>query len=109
MRAGTLDQLITIESRADTVNGFGQSVPTWSIFAADVPAAYEPARGREYFAAQALTVAESARFRIRWLSGVVAGQRVQYDGKIWDIAAVEEMYRRQRETHLYCSTGLTLG
>ena len=109
MRSGQLDQLITIEQRSDTVDAAGQPIPAWTTFAASLPAAYEPARGREFFAAQALTVVEAARFRIRWLSGVVPGQRVSYGGKVWDIAAVEPMYGRQRELHLYCDTGLTQG
>lgn len=109
MRAGTLDRRITLQVRTDTMNAVGQPIPAWADWVVNLPAAYEPARGREYFAAQALTVTEPARFRIRYLTGVVPGMRISYDGKIWDVAAVEEMYGRENEMHLYAETGLTEG
>ena len=108
LAAGDLDRIIKIEKRRDVVNAVGQSAPTWSTFAAAVPASYEPARGREYFAAQAMTVVEPAMFRIRWKAGVVAEMRVRFRDKIWDIAAVEEVGRND-EMRLYCATGLTEG
>jgi SPP1 family predicted phage head-tail adaptor len=109
MRAGQLDQIILIESRVDTVDAVGQPVPSWSTWAADVPAAFDPAKGREFFSAQGLQVERAARFRTRWLTGLAAGMRVVYDGATWDIASVEQMYGRDRELHIYAATGLTAG
>jgi SPP1 family predicted phage head-tail adaptor len=109
MRAGTLDQRITIESRTDAVDTVGQPIPTWGAFAANIPAGFDQIRGREFFTAQALTVVEAAMFRIRYLPGTIAGHRVQYDGKVWDIASVEQVFGRDREMHLFCATGLTAG
>ena len=109
MRAGSLDQRITIESRTDTIDAVGQSNPTWGTFEANVPAGFDPVRGREFFNAQALTVVEAAMFRIRYLPGLIAGHRVQYDGKVWDIASVEQVFGRDREMHVFAATGLTEG
>jgi SPP1 family predicted phage head-tail adaptor len=109
MRAGQLDQRITIQSRTDLADSVGQPNPTWGTFAANIPAAFDPVRGREFFTAQALTVVEAAMFRIRYMPGTIPGHRVQYDGKVWDIASVEQVFGRDREMHLFCSTGLTAG
>jgi len=109
MRAGTLDQRITIESRTDALNAVGQPIPTWGTFEANVPAGFDPARGREFYNAQALTVERAAMFRIRWLPGLIAGHRIQYDGVIWDITSVEQVFGRDREMHVFAATGLTEG
>jgi SPP1 family predicted phage head-tail adaptor len=109
MRAGLLDKRITIESRTDAWNSVGQPVPTWGTFQADVPASFDPARGREFFTSQALTVVRSAMFRIRYLPGLIAGHRIQYDGEVWDIVNVEQVFGRDREMHIFAATGLTEG
>ncbi len=108
MRAHQRDRIIKIQKRVDVVSPAGQSKPTWSTFAAAVPASYAPSRGREYFAAQAMTVVDPAMFGILYKPGVTAEMRVIFRGKTWDIAAVEEVGRNE-EMLLYCATGLTEG
>jgi SPP1 family predicted phage head-tail adaptor len=109
MRAGTLDRIITIESRTDNRDAVGQAVPTWGTFAANVPAGFDAERGREFFTSQALTVVDAGMFRIRYMTGLIAGHRIQYDGKVWDIASVEQVFGRDREMHIFAATGLTAG
>ena len=109
MRAGLLDQRITIESRTDARNAVGQGIPTWGMFAANVPAGFDPIRGREFYNAQALTVERAAMFRIRYMVGLVAGHRIQYDSVVWDITSVEQVFGRDREMHVFAATGLTAG
>ena len=109
MRAGTLDQRITIESRVDALSPVGQPVPAWGTFQANVPAGFDPIRGREFYNAQALTVERAAMFRIRYMVGLVAGHRIQYDGVVWDITSVEQVFGRDREMHVFAATGLTAG
>ena len=109
MRAGLLDQRITIESRTDARNAVGQAIPTWGTFAANVPAQFDPVRGREFYASQALTVERAAMFRIRYTVGLIAGHRIQYDGVVWDITSVEQVFGRDREMHVFAATGLTEG
>lgn len=108
MRAGSLRQQITIERRVDNVSTVGQPIPTWSTYAI-VPAAAEPERGQEFFAANQLEGTEPTRFRIRYLSGISNRNRVVFDGKVWDIRAIVNVYERDREMHLYCDAGLTEG
>lgn len=113
MRAGALRQVVTIEydrnQAPKTVNAVGQPIPNWSIFVANLRASYEPARGREFFAASGRIVEEPALFRIRYTPGVVPTMRVLFDYKVWDISDVEDVMGRHREMHLYCATGLTEG
>ena len=109
MRAGTLDQRITIESRSDALSLVGQPIPTWTTFEANVPAQFDAVRGREFFNAQALTIERAAMFRIRYLPGLIAGHRIQYDGVVWDITSVEQVFGRDREMHVFAATGLTAG
>lgn len=109
MRAGKLDRLIRIESRVDTVNSVGQPVPAWSVVATNVPASYDPTRGREFFAGMQLVVTDAAMFSIRYRPGIDAAMRVIFEGRVWDIAAVEPGFGRHRSLNLYCGTGLTEG
>jgi head-tail adaptor len=109
MRAGLLDKRITIESRTDSLSLVGQPMPTWGTFEADVPAGFDAVRGREFFASQALTVVRAGMFRIRFLPGLIAGHRIQWDGDVWDIVSVEQVFGRDKEMHVFAATGLTEG
>lgn len=109
MRIGLLDRYITIETRTDHVDSVGQPVPTWSVYLQDLPAAYEPAAGRQFFDAQAVSVENPARFRIRYRGGITELMRVRFEGKVWDIASAVEGKGRHHELHLYCATGMTEG
>lgn len=109
MQNGKLRHSIRIQKRTDVASDVGQIVPVWSTFARDVPAEFNPERGREYFVANGMVVVEAARFRIHYLEGVVATMRIQFRGKVWDIANVEDVSGRMREMYLYAATGLTEG
>lgn len=109
MKIGRLDRRIVIESRTDTVDSVGQPVPTWSEFLRDIPAAYEPEVGKQFFDAQAISVENPARFRMRYRSDIDERMRVQFETKIWDIASVVEGKGRHQELYLYCHTGMTEG
>lgn len=109
MRAGFLDRLIQIGQYTEEVDEVGQPIKTWESFAENVPAKVDYRGGREYYVASGLASVESACFKVRWLSGLVTGMRVQYDNKIWDISFVEPGYGRHREMHVYATTGLTEG
>ena len=54
MQAGKLRHRITIQTRADTQDGFGQPVATWVNFVTNEPAEKRDLSGRELIAAQAV-------------------------------------------------------
>lgn len=109
MRAGRLDREIEIQKKTVARDSYGQPLETWSTLAT-VWAAKEDDRGREFFAAQQVQAFAPTRFRIRYRSDVTAGHRVSYGGQVYDVRAVATPpVARDRETHLYCDTGLTAG
>lgn len=108
MKAGELRYRITIQSRSDSQDASGQPVPTWGTLAT-VWASFDPERGREYFAKAGELSANPARFRIRYRSDVTTKMRVSFDSRVYDIKAVVNARGDNRETHLYCDTGLTQG
>jgi SPP1 family predicted phage head-tail adaptor len=94
MLAGRLDRRVRIEQRAVTRGADGSEVIAWSLLA-EVWAQVLPLRGQERYGAGAEQPERDARIRIRWISGISAGMRVQYEGRVWDIQAVLEIGRRE--------------
>lgn len=94
MQAGTLDRRITIQALTVTLDDLGGIVETWGDVAT-VWARFLPGAGREAYNAAAVHATAEARFRLRWRSDVTTVHRVSYDGKSWDILAVDEIGRRE--------------
>ncbi len=101
MRAGRLNQKITIEQVTESRTGSGAVQETWNAFAT-VWASVEPLNGREYFQAQQETATVTTRIRIRYLAGVTPKMRVNYDNRIFDIESVIDVNERHRELVLMC-------
>lgn len=92
-RVGDLDRRITIQAKTVERDDYGATKETWSD-AATVWAQYLPGGGDERFAAAQVYAETQARFRIRWRDDVTTQHRVLFDGKLWDILAIDEMGRR---------------
>lgn len=101
IRAGTLDRRIVIQTNTPAQDGYGEPVASWSTLAT-VWARYEALTGRERFVADQVAAEIDARFTIRYRSDVTPKQRVTWDSKTWDIAAVLEEGRREA-LHLLCT------
>lgn len=78
---------VTIEQPTRGRDASGNAVVTWSTFAADIPAKWLPGPGREYLAAEATRQQTVGRLALRYLPGVTAAMRVQFDGKTYRITA----------------------
>lgn len=105
LNAGRLDQRITLQVRVDAVNQFGENVPTWSTFA-EVWAAADPKRGREYFAAAQIQAEGPVAFRIRWLAGVHERMRVLWLGQPYEVASLPvNAFGMKESLDLYCVAG----
>lgn len=96
MDAGRLDRRIVIEARSVTRAESGEEVESWAALAT-VWAQLLPMTGREFYSAGGAqnVPAETARFRVRWLSSVTPQHRIQADGKTWNIRNVAEIGRRE--------------
>lgn len=101
MRAGTLRHRITIEQPAETQNAHGEPVVTWSALAT-CWASVEPLSGRELLMAQQVNAEITHRARLRYVAGVMAKQRVQHQGRYFDINAVRNIDERKVELELLC-------
>lgn len=102
MFAPRLRNRITIQSATWAVDSLGEPIATWASFAADIAAAAEPTRGREFFAAEGIHAEAPMLFVIRYKSGVTPLMRVVYDGDTWEIKSVVDFRELHREMHLYC-------
>ena len=102
MRAGDLDQRISVERLSGGVDELGQPLPdTWApLFTCW--AAVEPLVGREYIAAQAAVSEVTAKIRMRFRPWMTAEDRVIHDGTIYNIVSVIDVRSDHRELVLMC-------
>lgn len=98
VRAGDLDRRITLQ-RASTAqdHGTGEEVATW-VPIATVWASKRDVSDGERLASAQVQASITTRFVIRWSLGVSdlnPKDRVMFEGRIYDIAAVKEIGRRE--------------
>lgn len=84
LAAGDLRERVSIEQRAESLDGIGENQGAWSTLAT-VWANAEPLRGREYFAAGQQQQTVDVRFRIRYRADVTGLMRVVWRGVPHDI------------------------
>lgn len=92
--AGPLDRYVTIEQKTKTRDAYGAEIETWTTFA-QVWASKRDIRGREYFAAQQVNAETDTVWRIRWIAGVKAEMRINWNGTLYDIQDIAEIGRRE--------------
>jgi SPP1 family predicted phage head-tail adaptor len=94
MQAGRLDRRVEIQRRTQTQESNGEYVYTWATIAT-VWATVKDLRGAEFFSARQTNAEVTTRFYVRWIEGVTVLDRILYEGRVYDIAQVSEMARRQ--------------
>lgn len=72
MQAGKLRHLLTIQEKTET-NTLGSVTPNWSTLATAY-GAFEPLGSREFPSAEKRHAEAQARFRIRYMAGLDAGE-----------------------------------
>ena len=101
MKAGQLDQRVTVERFTSTPDELGQPVEAWAhLF--DCWAAVEPLTGREYLAAQAAVSEVTARIRMRFRPWMTAQDRVIHNGTTYGIESLVDVRSDHRELVLMC-------
>lgn len=111
MRAGALRHRVTLQRpTAASPNRTGSGAPDepWSTVA-QVWAAVEPLRGKEFMESQAVNSAVATRIRIRYRAGVDATWRVLHGSTVYSIEAVINPLAMNRELQLMCSQGANNG
>jgi SPP1 family predicted phage head-tail adaptor len=99
MKPGILRQRVIIQTPTITTDASGISSETWATFA-EVFAAVEPLKMREYLAAAATTSKIDVRIRIRHLAGLLPTMRISYDDKYYKIVSIINVGERDREHEL---------
>ncbi len=87
MRAGKLDQRLTIQTKTATRDAMGQPVETW----ADTKTVWGEAitgGGGEFYAAQKLFAETKVVFRVRYDSSITTTQRIEWLGRYYQILSV---------------------
>ena len=101
MKAGDLDQRVTVERFTSTQDELGQPIESWApLFSCW--AAVEPLVGREYLAAQAAVSEVTARIRMRFRPWMTAQDRVIHNGTTYGIESLIDVRSDHRELVLMC-------
>lgn len=87
MRAGRLNQRITIQSPPTGADEYGAPNTAWENFATNVPAEVLDVSGREFLAAAAINNSVTTKMLIRPLAGVVASMRVIHGADTYNVTA----------------------
>lgn len=105
MKAGQLDQKISIERRTDTLDDHGQPIPAWTRIGPTRWAKRFPLSGDERFTSDQFISREQMEWTVRWatdLSALNPLDRIIYpvtsspsNSEIYDIIAVHEIGRRE--------------
>ena len=101
IRAGRLRHRIKIEQFTETVDSLGSPIQAWSTRYDGVPASVEPLSGRELWQAQAVNPETTTKITMRWLDGVIASDRIVFNGQNYDIHQVlpDPTFRRMLVIH----------
>ena len=108
--AGKRNRKITIESLTQTRDVEGGLVDSWIPFATPWAKVSNLSGNERRVTDHGGKVSEArTEFVIRWLAGVTSTMRVSYDGKLYDIAHVNDFGEAHRFITLTCSTGVNDG
>ena len=97
--AGTLKQRITLQTSTQTQqDASGQPVVVWGALAGggNLPARVETVTGGETVRGRQVHAEATTVFTVRWLAGVTAEMRVQYEGRTLHIVRVSDLAGERR-------------
>jgi SPP1 family predicted phage head-tail adaptor len=106
--SSSLNRRITIQSRASTLDSFGQQVTTWTDLLS-CWASLESQSGKELLAAQAINSELTDMVTVLYRSTVTAAMRVLYQGRVLNIQSVIDPDTAHVALQLMCSEGLNQG
>lgn len=87
LKAGSLNKLVTIQAKTDTVDAIGQPVNTW-VDVATVWADIRYLSGLESIKSDADVSIAKVSVRVRYIADIKPSMRVVYEGVIYQIKAV---------------------
>lgn len=99
---GNLRHRVIIQGKQTTPDGMGGFVEAWQDIAT-VWGDVRPLRGQERYVAQQAVSEVTHKVTIRYMSGIAPGNRILFDGRVFDILAVINVAERNRWLELLCS------
>ena len=87
MRAGSMNERITIQARGDVQDANGEMVPGWTDFAT-LWASVVDISGREYVSANSNANSVQTKITIRYMEGVLPAMRVVHGANHYNIESV---------------------
>lgn len=113
LRGGTLRHLVSVQSKSNTVDSYGQPLNTWTEVK-KVWADIQAASGRELMAAQAIQATVSHMITVRYDAIfadpiAAAALRIVYGSRVFELAAPINEDERNRTITFGAAEGLTQG
>ncbi len=101
MRAGLLRHRVTIQSRSETTDDFGEIDFTWSD-TATVWASIEPMSGTEMINAQQAGAIATLKITTRYISGVEPKDRITHGSRTFEIQSIRNFRERDISLEMMC-------
>jgi len=100
----SLRHRVEIERRVKTLNDTGEQIDTWVNVTSDEPAAVEPLRGTEAFAALQINADQPYKIVVRYNPDqhYNANMRVVWEGRTLDVESVAEEMAAGHYVQIYC-------
>lgn len=114
MAAGRLRELVTIERRASTGDGYGNTVAAWAALVTNEPAEIRPLRGGEEVQAQKLSANGLVEVTVRYstrTAQILETDRLKNarTGRAMNIRYIEQPDLRRKYLKIVCEYGVADG
>ena len=101
MKAGQLNQRVTLERLVEGQDAAGQPIESWApLFTCW--AAVKPLRGREIIAADAVAAISDVRVILRYRTGTNTAMRIRHGQDTYQIESIANVNSANREIELLC-------
>lgn len=105
------DERITIQESSTTYNDYNEEVTTWANIS-DTPTMWAeplPRTGNEDFQDSQKTGFQRYDFKVLWRGDLDVEMRINWDGRYWDIQAIEPLHKGDRHKELLITAEWTQG
>lgn len=109
MRAGSLNQRLTLQVPATGLDAHGQESTSWQTLAT-VWGSAQPLRGRDFVAAQQVQATVAVKFSVRYSAALLGARRVLWRGEAYDVQGEPiDVAGRRESLELMCESGVRDG
>lgn len=105
MRTGKLNTLVIIEKSTATVDSYGDEVITWAEFT-KAWAEIKTNSGKEFMNAKEINSSVEKLLKIRYVSGITPGMRVNDGGNYYNILSSFDPTNQRERIMLACNVNL---